>query len=157
MRNLAVALAATIFATATSAQAKPDGPTEEKAQKTYKQALQELHEQDLQFALEDFKKADKQDGGQCAACQTRMLKYGVELGAWKAAALAVNEMIANAEDAKDTAIAHYQAATLYFREGLEKHKDEFFARCHDAAGKRRSRPTQIFRKPWSWMARLWRV
>jgi thiol-disulfide isomerase/thioredoxin len=64
-----------------------------------------------------------------------MLKYGVELEDWKTAELAVNEMIADAQGQRDTAIAHYQAATLYFREGLDKHKEEFFARCHDEAGK----------------------
>jgi thiol-disulfide isomerase/thioredoxin len=126
--------AAAILVTVASAQTKSDGPTDQKAQKTYQQALEELHDRNPQFALEDFKKADKQDGGHCAACQAQMLKYGVELGDWKAAESAVNEMIANAQGPKETAIAHYQAATLYFREGLERRKDEFFARCHEEAG-----------------------
>lgn len=134
MRIVTVALSAAILAGVVSAQGKPDGPTDEKAQKTYKRAIQDLHEGKPQFALDDFKKADKQDGGHCAACQAQMLKYGVELGDWKTAELAVNEMIANAQGQKETAVAHYQAATLYFREGLEKHKDEFFARCHEESG-----------------------
>ena len=135
MRTLTVALAAGILLGTVSAQTKLEGPADEKAKKSYKQALQELHDGNAQFALDDFKKADKQDRGHCAACQTQMLKYGVELGDWKTAELAVNEMIADAQNPKDTAIAHYQSATLYFREGLEKHKDEFFARCHDEADK----------------------
>jgi peroxiredoxin len=118
-----------------SAQSKPDGPTDTKAQKTYKQSLQKLRDGDPQYALEDFKKADKQAGGHCAVCQAQMLKHGIELGEWKTTELAVNEMIADAQGQREIAIAHYQAATFYFREGLEKHKDEFFARCHEEAGK----------------------
>jgi thiol-disulfide isomerase/thioredoxin len=135
MRILIVALSATILVSVASAQGKPDGPSDGKAQKTYQRAAQELHDRNPLSALDDFKKADKQDGGHCFACQTQMLKYGVQLGDWKAAELAVNEMIADAQGAKETAITHYQAATLYFTEGLEKHKDEFFGRCHDEAGK----------------------
>ena len=156
MRILTVALSAAIFASVAPAQTKPDGPTDEKAQKTFRQAWQEMHDRHPRFALEDFKKADKQDGGHCAACQAQMLKYGVELGDWKTAELAVNEMIANAQDTKDAAIAHYQAATLYFREGLEKHKDEFFVRCHDEAGKR-SQPIPFSPRRLVWMARLSRA
>lgn len=45
------------------AQERADGPTNEKAQKTYKNALESLKKHDLAWALEDFKNADKQDGG----------------------------------------------------------------------------------------------
>jgi hypothetical protein len=43
MRILSVAFAAGILVGTASAQTKLDGPTDEKAKKTYKQALQELH------------------------------------------------------------------------------------------------------------------
>jgi hypothetical protein len=62
------------------AQENSGGPTDEKAQKTYKEALQLLHEREPLFALGSFKKADKQDGGHCLACQKQMIKYGIELG-----------------------------------------------------------------------------
>jgi hypothetical protein len=45
------------------AQESSHGPTDEKAQKTYKEALQLLHEREPMLALGSFKKADKQDGG----------------------------------------------------------------------------------------------
>ena len=47
-----IVLAATISADVDSAQSKPDGPTDTKAQKTYKQALEELRDGDPQYALE---------------------------------------------------------------------------------------------------------
>ena len=37
--------------------------------------------EDRTGALEEFKKADKQDGGQCLACQQRMIN-GMALGDW---------------------------------------------------------------------------
>ena len=46
--------AAAILVTVASAQTKSDGPTDQKAQKTYQQALEELHDRNPQFALEDF-------------------------------------------------------------------------------------------------------
>jgi hypothetical protein len=54
------------------AQENSDGPTDEKTQKTYKEALQLLREREPLFALGSFKKADKQDGGHCVACQKQL-------------------------------------------------------------------------------------
>jgi thiol-disulfide isomerase/thioredoxin len=113
------------------AQTKADGPTNEKAQKTYKNALDAVHQHRPEFALDDFKKADKQDGGHCLACQKLMVKYGIELGEWKTAELAAEEMVAEAQGERDTALAHYQFGTVLMNEGWQRHKDEFFARAHD--------------------------
>jgi thiol-disulfide isomerase/thioredoxin len=113
------------------AQEKTDGPTDEKARKTYEKAQKSLHEHRTEFALDDFKKADKQDGGHCLACQKQMIKYGRELGEWKTAELAAEEMAAQAQGPKDTALAHYEFAVVLMDEGLQKHKEEIFARAHE--------------------------
>jgi hypothetical protein len=113
------------------AQEKTEGPGDEKAQKTYKGALEYLHERKTALALDDFKKADKQDGGHCLACQKQMIKYGLELGEWKTAELAAQEMVAEFQGERDTAIAHYQFAMVLMDEGLAKHKDDFFVRVHE--------------------------
>jgi hypothetical protein len=111
------------------------GPTDVKAQKTYKEALQLLHEREPLSALGSFKKADKQDGGHCTACQKQMIKYGIELGDWKAAEQGAEEMVAAAKDETATALAHYQSSAVFFQEGLHKQKAEYFARAHDEANK----------------------
>jgi len=108
-----------------------DGPTSEKAQKTYKNAMESLHSRELVMALEGFKKADKQDDGHCAACQGKMIKYGVELQDWKAAELATQELVAEAQSKQDLAVAHHQAAVVFMDEALERRKDEYFTRAHD--------------------------
>jgi peroxiredoxin/outer membrane protein assembly factor BamD (BamD/ComL family) len=113
------------------APTKTDGPTDEKAQKTYNRALELLHDGELGRALDGFRKADKQDGGHCLACQIMMIKYAVELGEWKTAELAAQQMVAEAQGKQDTAIAHHQLAVVFMDQGLERHKDEFFTRAHE--------------------------
>jgi thiol-disulfide isomerase/thioredoxin len=112
-----------------------DGPVNEKAQKTYSRAIQELREHNKGIALDDFKKADKQDGGHCKACQKQIMNLGVQFGDWKAVESAAEEMIAEAQDVKETALAHYQFANVLLTEGLQRHKDEYFSRAHDEIGK----------------------
>jgi thiol-disulfide isomerase/thioredoxin/Tfp pilus assembly protein PilF len=113
------------------AQTTSDGPSNEKAQKTYKEAQQYLHQQNYPAALDSFKKADKQDDGHCRACQKEMIKYGAETGDWKIAELAAEEGIAEAQGDKAIALAHYQLATVLMTHGLQKHKEEAFSRAHD--------------------------
>ncbi|HKD44662.1 MAG TPA: redoxin domain-containing protein [Candidatus Angelobacter sp.] len=114
-----------------SAQDQAEGPNDAKAQKTYKEALECLKKRMPGVALDFFKKADKQDGGHCLACQQKMIKYGVELREWKTAETAAEEMVSEAQGDTSTAIAHYQFAVVLLDEGLDKHKDEFFSRAHE--------------------------
>jgi thiol-disulfide isomerase/thioredoxin len=117
------------------AQEKPEGPTDERGQKTYKQAMDAVHENRFESALGDFKKADKQDGGHCLGCQKQMIKLGIEFSEWKTAEMAAEEMLAEAQGEKATAIAHYEFAWVLMKEGAQKHKDEFFSRAHEEAAK----------------------
>lgn len=113
------------------AQESTDGPTNEKAQKTYKEALEYLQKRQREAAFESFKKADKQDGGHCRACQKRIIKYAVESGDWKAAETAAGEMVSEAQGNKDVALAHYELGVVFMDEALSKHKGEIFSRAHD--------------------------
>jgi len=135
MRLVLASLAVACALTPAPAQEIKDGPTNEKAQKTYKDALKELEKGNRGSALEKFKKADKQDDGHCLACQKQIIKYGVEFGDWKAAELAAEEIVGETKDEKDTAIAHYQFARVLMEEALQKHKNELFARTHDEVNK----------------------
>jgi thiol-disulfide isomerase/thioredoxin len=136
MRFLYIALtlclaASTAFADEPQKEPKNE-PTNEKAQKTYKEANQLVHERNIPSALDDFKKADKQDGGHCFGCQREMIYYGSKLGDWKAAELGAEEMIAESgSEPRDKAIAHFQLASVLMAEGLATHKQQTFARSHD--------------------------
>jgi thiol-disulfide isomerase/thioredoxin len=113
------------------AQEQREGPTDEKAQKTYREALDYLKKRMPEQALDSFKKADKQDNGHCMACQKKIIKYAAELGDWKAAETAAGELVAEAHDDKNTALAHYQLGMVLMSEGSDKHKDDCFSRAHD--------------------------
>jgi peroxiredoxin len=114
-----------------SAQEPASGPSNEKAQKTFKEAWEYLNQRKQQWALDGFRKADKQDGGHCMVCQKQMVKYGIDLGDWKTAELGAEELIASAKGDRDAALAHYDLALVLMDEGLQKHKDEYFARSHE--------------------------
>src|ERR1700683_1016092 len=120
-----------VLAPVLAQQKKVDGPANEKAQKTYKDALQALHERRTDMALDGFKKADQKDDRRCRPCQDQMIKYGIELGEWKIAELAAEEGVAQAHGDRDTALADYDFASVLIAEGLQKHKDELFTRAHD--------------------------
>src|ERR1700680_3852217 len=117
------------------AQEKNDGPINEKAQKTYRDALGYLHDRQKIQAFENFKKADKQDGGHCLACQRQVIKFGTELKDWKAAETAAEEMVAEAQGDRGMALAHYQFATVLMTEGMVRKKDEYLARAHEEIGR----------------------
>jgi thiol-disulfide isomerase/thioredoxin len=131
MRYAAIALLLACMVTMPlPGQEKTDGPQDEKAQKTYKEGLEYLKQRKTDAALDAFKKADKQDGGHCAACQKKMMKYGLELGEWKIAEAAGEEMVAQAQG-EELALAHYQLGAVLMREAVAKHKDDLYGRAHD--------------------------
>ena len=132
VRIILACFAFSLFAATAFPQDNPDGPTDEKAKKTYANALEESKSRrNLVFALDDFKKADRQDGGHCKACQKQMIKYGIELGDWKIARQAAQEMLESAKEPRDLALAHYQCAVIFIDEANQKHKDEIYGRAHD--------------------------
>jgi peroxiredoxin len=131
MRYAVVVLLCACAAPSLLAQQKIDGPTNEKAQKTYHEAFDYLHKHMSEAALDSFKKADKQDGGHCAACQTNIIKYALELRDWKAAESAAEEAVADAHTKRDEAGAHYDLGMILMTEGKNRHKDDLFTRAHD--------------------------
>lgn len=136
MRYFRILLIVLVCITATlAAQDKVEGPTDEKAKKTYNEAMDYLQRRMIEPALDHFKKADKQDGGRCLICQKKIIKYAVELRDWKAAETACGEMVAEAQGARNVALAHYQFGIILLNEGFDKHKDEPFARAHDELSK----------------------
>src|SRR5690242_726578 len=109
MRYAALILLLACMAIPFSGQEKATipGPTDEKAQKTYREGLELLKERKTLYALESFKKADKQDGGHCQSCQRKMLEYGTLLHDWKTAEIAAEELVTEAQG-NDVALAHYE-------------------------------------------------
>lgn len=135
MRVLPCLLLLTTLVVPTLAEDQADGPTNAKAQKTYKQGMDFLKQRDTEAALDNFKKADKQDDGHCRACQEKMIKYGMERRDWKTAETAGQEVVAEAQGPKETALAHYQLAVILQDEGIDRHKDELLTQAHEEISK----------------------
>jgi thiol-disulfide isomerase/thioredoxin len=132
MRFLLVTLALCLAASAAVADEQPKNePSNDKAQKTYKEAIELLNMRRVGPALDAFKKADKQDGGHCFGCQKQMITFGTRYGEWKTAEQGAQEMIADAHGPQAIAIGHYQMASVLMAEGFEAHKQESFKRAHD--------------------------
>jgi thiol-disulfide isomerase/thioredoxin len=110
---------------------KDEGPTSEKARKSFNEARGYLQKRETLFALDSFKKADKQDGNHCIACQKEMMKYAIELRDWKTAEAAAQELITEADGDKQIARAHYGLGVVLWDEAQDKKKDEIYARLHD--------------------------
>jgi thiol-disulfide isomerase/thioredoxin len=117
------------------AQEKNDRPANEKAQKTYQAALRCLHNREEIPAFDNFKKADKQDGGHCLACQKQVIKFGLDLEDWKDTEFAAQEMVAEAQGERATALAHYEFASVLMTEGMVRKKDEYLTRAHEEMGR----------------------
>ncbi len=107
------------------------GPVSEKARKSFHEGIEYLKKRNTWAALESFKKADKQDGGQCRACQTRIVRFALQLQDWKAAEAAASEMVAQAEGKTDVALAHYLSGIVLNHEAVIREKQELFSRAHD--------------------------
>jgi thiol-disulfide isomerase/thioredoxin len=131
MRAAGIVLMLVFFITPVLAEEKVEGPTNEKAQKTYKEAFEHLSKGRKDAALDNFKKADKQDGGHCLPCKKKMIQYGIELRDWKTAEAAAGEVASQVQGDKDVALAHYEFGVVLFDEGLDKNKDELFTRAHE--------------------------
>lgn len=131
MRFAAILLITLCVVPSLFAEEVNEGPSNEKAQKTYKQGLEYLTKHQHGMALDSFKKADKQDGGHCLDCQRKILKYAVELQEWKSAEAAGQQIVESAQGSKNMAIAHYSLGMVWMNEGLQRKKDELFSRVHD--------------------------
>jgi peroxiredoxin len=107
------------------------GPTSEQADRTYRQGIEYVNRRMFGAALQAFKKADQQDGGHCLACKKRVLQYGEQARDWKSAEQAAEELVGEARQPKDVALAHYERGRLLMAEAIDRRKDDLFHRAHE--------------------------
>jgi thiol-disulfide isomerase/thioredoxin len=99
--------ASTAQSPGTPPQSKPaapsSGPSDPKARKTYDEAIKLLQEHHAVFALDGFRKADKQDGGHCIICEFQAWKVAVEIGEFKVAREQAEAILAHVTSPADKA------------------------------------------------------
>jgi thiol-disulfide isomerase/thioredoxin len=111
------------------------GPTDKKAQKTLKNAIYEGDRQMYGAAIDDLKKADKQDGGHCVACEEKIVEYSIRIQDWNTATAIAQAMVADAHTPAAMALAHYDFAGLLMQEGTIPKSNDFYSRSHEELGK----------------------
>jgi thiol-disulfide isomerase/thioredoxin len=110
---------------------KPGEPTDPKARKTFAGAGDWEKNRNYASAVEDFLKANKQDGGHCAECLKRAYKLALQINGFKEAEEAAREWLAISETDTDKASNHFRLAMALQREGAADKKDKCFSESCD--------------------------
>ena len=110
---------------------KPGEPTDPKARKTFADAIEYQKKGQKRAALGEFRKANTQDGGHCAACLSHAYSLAMETGAYKEAESVLRDYLQLAQADATKATLHFQLAVALQREGLSTKKDNYFAASCD--------------------------
>ncbi|MGA3069015.1 MAG: TlpA disulfide reductase family protein [Terracidiphilus sp.] len=110
---------------------KPGEPTDPKARKTYASAIDwERHGHD-EAALDDFRKANKQDGGHCWECQRRAYNMANRLDAYKDAVEIARDWLPSAQSDKEKGQIEFLLAMALQEQGIKEKKDKCIAESAD--------------------------
>jgi thiol-disulfide isomerase/thioredoxin len=109
----------------------PSGPTDPKAQKTFDEGKMLEKMRKYAFALDNFRKADKQDGGKCIPCEMRAYNTALELHDYKAAREEAAAILENVNSDQDKAQAHILTGKACLFEGQESNHEKPFEAADD--------------------------
>ena len=108
------------------AAAASSGPTDAKAKQTYSEALVLMKQHKYIFALDGFRKADKQDGGHCVSCEIQAYKAAREINDFKAAREQAALLEEHVTATADKVQALYMAGEVCLMEGMNQKHDKAF-------------------------------
>jgi thiol-disulfide isomerase/thioredoxin len=91
-----------------------------------------MQEHKLIFALDGFRKADKQDGGHCIPCEYQAWNAAVQMGDFKAARAQAELMLANVSSPGDKAQALSFLGRTNLAEGIRDKREEAFVAAEAA-------------------------
>jgi thiol-disulfide isomerase/thioredoxin len=128
---VAILLVACALARSAPDQAKPGEPTDPKARKTFAGAVDWQRHGNESTALDDFRKANKQDGGHCSECLSRAYALAIKLGEFKDAESILRDWLPLAQTDTDRAVIHFRLAIALQREGTADKKDNLFSESCD--------------------------
>jgi thiol-disulfide isomerase/thioredoxin len=115
-------------APAPSSQGKPEsselGPSDAKAKKTFDDAAALMRAHHLAFALDGFRKADKQDGGHCIRCEREAWEAAIDLEDYKAARAQATAISVNATNPGEQAAAQFLLGQAWMSEGVHAKRDD---------------------------------
>ena len=112
-------------------QPKPGEPTDPKARKTFLGAADWEKHGNLTAALDDYRKANKQDGGHCTECLSRAYNLAMKTAAYKDAVSVAQDWLPVAQTDADHAAAHLRLGVALQREATDDKKDQLFSQSCD--------------------------
>jgi thiol-disulfide isomerase/thioredoxin len=101
-------------------------PTDPKARKTFADAIAWEKLRAYHEALEEFRKANKQDGGHCWECLRRAYSLAIKLDAYKDTVDIARDIVPTAQSDKEKAQAHFLLAMALQTEGVMDKKQPLF-------------------------------
>jgi thiol-disulfide isomerase/thioredoxin len=110
---------------------KPGEPTDPKARKSFASAIDwEKHGKNDE-ALNDFRKANKQDGSHCWECLRRAYPLALKLDAYKDAVEIARDLLPLAQTDPEKAAVHFGLAMALQQQGIQEKKDKYFPESSD--------------------------
>jgi len=103
-----------------------NGPTDAKARKTYDEAIKLLKDHQAAFALDGFRKADKQDGGHCIPCEYEAWNAAIDVQDYKVAREQAAAILEHVSSVNDKAQAQFLLGKAWLGEGIDKKHDKAF-------------------------------
>lgn len=101
---------------------RPTEPTDEKARKTFASAIDWQKNRNYAAAMGDFRKANKQDGGQCSECLRRAYTMAVKIDAFKDAVDIAREWLPLAQTDNEKAAVHFLLGRVLQEQGIKDKK-----------------------------------
>lgn len=124
-----------LFAQQENAKQNPlaaEGPKDPKAVKTFEMALEWQKKGDRGLALDEFRRAFKQDNGQCRLCLSKAFSLAMSIGAYKDAEEVARQWLPISPSDPETASVHYALGCALQQQGLlDPKKDKFFIESRD--------------------------
>ncbi len=110
---------------------KPGEPTDPKARKTFASAQEWENHRHYEAAMDDYRKANKQDGGNCRDCLRRAYILTLQIGDFKDREEIAREMLQQSGSDAERASVHYLMALALQDEGVHDKKDKCFSESCD--------------------------
>jgi thiol-disulfide isomerase/thioredoxin len=107
------------------------GPTDERAKKTFAGAGDWQKKGQTELAIDSYRRANKQDGGNCAECLRRAYNLAMEINDFKSAIGVVQEWLPTARSDSDRATLHFWQGMALQRQGIAEKKDKCFNQSCD--------------------------
>lgn len=122
MLGSVVLLAAQAGSDFVNAAPQPGEPTDLKARKAYASAVDWERHRMKDAAIDDYRKANKLDGGHCGQCITRAYRLAQQQGAYKQAIDIVREGLPGVTNDKDRAMLHFMLGNALLDEVIQSKK-----------------------------------